>query len=103
MSIKAKAPVRNPQTRTTAVAAKNGKVARAVPAEEPAVGTMAWRLASVAALGKRVEEHVASICKLGDLKSSSAEAKDRAVVDFHDRLVAMEGHLARIVEEVQLG
>jgi hypothetical protein len=40
---------------------------------------------------------------VGELKSSSAEAKDKAVVAFHDRLAALEGQLARIHEELQLG
>lgn len=100
----ARAPVRSPQKGTSAApTVKNGKAAPAVAADEPAVGTMAWRLARIAELGKRVQEHVALIGKVGEVKSSSAEAKDKAVVAFHDRLAALEGQLARIHEELQLG
>jgi hypothetical protein len=107
MSIKAAkkaAPdVRRRQAATTATAVRKVKAVVPAPVEEPAVGTMAWRLARIAALGSRIEEHVVQISKVADLKSSSAEAKNRAVIAFHDRLAALEAQLGRIHEELQLG
>ncbi len=61
------------------------------------------RLQRIAALGKRVAEYVAFMARVGGLNGSSAEAKTQAVAAFYERLAVLEGQLARIHEELQLG
>jgi hypothetical protein len=43
------------------------------------------------------------MCRLGGLGNSSAEAKDRAVTAFHERLSVLESELNRIREDLELG
>lgn len=107
MSAKVKAPVREAARshRATPAAVSAGRKAKAPipPDEVPALGTLAWRLGCIAALGKQVQEYVEFMGKVGDLKSSSAEAREKAVVAFHQRLAALEQQLGRIHDELQLG
>jgi len=41
--------------------------------------------------------------QVGKMNGSSAEAKERAVAFFYERLLGMERELSRIQEELQLG
>jgi hypothetical protein len=61
------------------------------------------RLIRIRALGQRIERHVQFICTAADLPGTSAEAKDRAVAYFLERLVVAERQLDRVQEELQLG
>ena len=61
------------------------------------------RLLHIAALGKRVQGHVEFMGQVGGLGGTSAEAKERAVVAFYERLAALERQLDRIQEELRLG
>jgi hypothetical protein len=54
------------------------------------------RLIHIRALGDRVEAYIRFICSVGELRGSSAEEKDRAVVAFYERLRALEQELGRI-------
>jgi hypothetical protein len=54
------------------------------------------------ALGERVDGHIRFMCKVDTLPGVSAEAKERALSLFHERLALLEKELARIGENLQL-
>jgi hypothetical protein len=54
-------------------------------------------------LGKRVEGHLAFMAAVERLNGTSAEAKNRALSQFYQRLAAMEQELNRVREELELG
>jgi hypothetical protein len=64
--------------------------------------TLEERLQRIEALGQRITGYIRFIREVGSLTSASAEAKQRAVTAFHDRLVAAENQLGRIQEELRL-
>ena len=86
------------------------KKAKAFPAaKEPRTvpgptnpGTQEERLRCIEALGERLRGHVQFMCQVGGLGGSSAEAKERAVTAFYERLVVAEGQLDRIQESLRL-
>jgi hypothetical protein len=61
------------------------------------------RLSRIRALGQRIDRQIQFICSVSNLPGASAEAKDRAVVYFHERLLFAERQLDRVQEELQLG
>ena len=61
------------------------------------------RLVHIEALGKRIDQHIRFICSVGKLNGTSAEAKDKAVTVFYERLRSLERQLDRIHEDLQLG
>jgi hypothetical protein len=71
-------------------------------AQDPPL-TTEERLKRIAALGRRVAEYVEFMGQVGGLNGTSAEAKERAVAAFYERLTVLEGQLARIREELRLG
>jgi hypothetical protein len=54
-------------------------------------------------MGQRISGYIRFICQVGSLNGTSTEAKERAVAAFYDRLVAVEGQLNRIQEDLRLG
>jgi hypothetical protein len=60
-------------------------------------------LQRIQALGQRIKVYVQFICAVGKLDGSSAEAKQKAVAVFYDRLLLMEQELGRIQEALRLG
>ncbi len=60
-------------------------------------------LTHISALGKRVEGHVTFMGAIERLSGTSAEAKNRALTMFYQRLVTMETELNRVREELELG
>jgi hypothetical protein len=94
MSSKAKAPSRT----------------AALPQEEmPAASwlTPPWnleeRLQRIEAMGQRIHGYIRFICQVDSLNGTSAEAKERAVIAFYDRMVAVENQLSRIRDDLRLG
>lgn len=65
--------------------------------------TTADRLARIQALGRRVQEHIQAAAAIGSQPGTSAEARDRAVALFMDRLVFLERALAKTLEDLRLG
>jgi hypothetical protein len=61
------------------------------------------RLARIRLLGQRITRYVQFMAHVGKMNGSSAEAKERAVAFFYERLLSMERELGRIQEELQLG
>ena len=43
------------------------------------------------------------MCKVGNVNGTSAEAKDKAVTTFYERMAALERQLGRIQEDLQIG
>jgi hypothetical protein len=60
------------------------------------------RLAHIRALGARVAMYVRGIRSADPSNGTSAEAKEKAVAIFYERLASMERQLSRIYEEFQL-
>jgi len=60
-------------------------------------------LLHIGLLGKRVEGHVTFMCGVDRLNGTSSEAKNKALSQFYQRLVAMELELNRVREELELG
>jgi hypothetical protein len=60
-------------------------------------------LMHIGVLGKRVEGHVAFMSAVERMSGTSAEAKNKALSLFYQRLVAMELELGRVREELELG
>jgi hypothetical protein len=54
-------------------------------------------------MGQRISGYVQFMCKVGNLNGTSAEAKEKAVTAFYERLAALEHQLGRIQEELRLG
>jgi hypothetical protein len=54
------------------------------------------------ALGERVNARVRAMCQLDQLVGVSAEAKDKALAAFHERLAALEKELGLIEENLHL-
>jgi hypothetical protein len=61
------------------------------------------RLKRIEALGERVTGYVQFMCQVSNLKGTSAEAKDKAVAAFYERLAVLERQLGRIQEDLRLG
>lgn len=66
-------------------------------------GTIEERQLRIEAMGGWIQDYIQFMCKLESFKGVSAEAKERAVATFYDRLVILERQLGRIQEEVKLG
>ena len=64
--------------------------------------TIEERLHRIDVMGKRIEGYIRFMCQVATQANVSAEAKDKAVAAFHDRLVIVEKQLARIQENFSL-
>ena len=60
-------------------------------------------LLRIEALGQRIAGYVEFMGTVGNLSGTSAEAKDRAIADFYEQMVVLEGTLGRIQENLRLG
>jgi hypothetical protein len=60
------------------------------------------RLAHINALSARVAKYVRGLRTAGPCQGASAEAKEKAVEVFYERLASLERQLGRIYEEYQL-
>jgi hypothetical protein len=61
------------------------------------------RVRCIEAMGQRITAYVKFMCKLGNMPGTSAEAKEKAVTAFYERMAVLEKQLGRIQEELQLG
>ena len=64
--------------------------------------TTAERLAHIHALAARVTKYARGLRTAGQLHGVSAEAKEKAVAVFYERLAVLERQLGRIYEDYQL-
>jgi hypothetical protein len=65
--------------------------------------TLAEHLQAIEQLGKRVNGYIQFMGLVGSLKGTSGEAREKAVVAFHERLAVLERQLGRIQEDLELG
>jgi len=65
--------------------------------------TTADRLTQIQLLSRRVVEHVRAVTAVAEVQGTSAEARDRAVVMFHERLLLLERTLEKVLEDLRLG
>jgi len=61
------------------------------------------RLRDIEALSQRISGYVQFMAQVGSLGGTSAEAKDKAIAAFHERLTVLERQLAHIHEDLRLG
>jgi hypothetical protein len=61
------------------------------------------RLREIDLLRQRVNDYAEFMCRVDGLTGTSAEAKEKAVIAFHERMIAVEQQLGRIQEELRLG
>jgi len=73
------------------------------PTRAGAPTTTAERLREIAEMRQRVNEYAQFICQIDSLQGTSAEAKEKAVSAFYERMSILERQLGRIYEELQLG
>ena len=64
--------------------------------------TLEDRLRCIEALGRRIEGYVQFMAQIANLNGTSIEAKERAVAQFSERLVAAEAQLRHIQETLRL-
>jgi hypothetical protein len=60
-------------------------------------------LQGIEALGRRISNCIHFMCQVGSLDGSSAEAKEKAVAAFYERMVVVERQLRRIQDDLLLG
>ncbi len=60
------------------------------------------RLRRIEAMGQRIDGYVQFMCQVGSLNGTSAEAKERAVAAFYERLVIVESQLGRMHDSLRL-
>ncbi|HYV35711.1 MAG TPA: hypothetical protein VE988_08400 [Gemmataceae bacterium] len=84
---------------STTAAAKSNTRAAASP-------SLPWsleeRVRRIEAMGLRIDGYIKFMCQIPTLSSCSAEAKDRAVTAFYERMVVVERQLGSIHEEFRL-
>jgi hypothetical protein len=61
------------------------------------------RLQRIEAMIKRIDEYVRFLATIGNLDGTSAEAKDKAVAAFYERMAVLQLQLGQILEDFQLG
>ncbi len=61
------------------------------------------RVRCIEEMGQRISAYVKFMCKLSNMSGTSAEAKEKAVTAFYERMSILERQLGRIQEELQLG
>ncbi len=64
--------------------------------------TQEERLRRIEALGQRIDGYVLFMSQVGSLNGTSAEAKEKAVTAFHERLIVVESQLGRIHDGLRL-
>jgi hypothetical protein len=72
----------------------------------PVATTPPWtseeRLLRIEWMTQRINGYVQFMCQRGNLKNTSSEAQDRAIVAFYERMVILERQLGRIHDDFQL-
>lgn len=86
---------------TSVVAAPAANELLAGPWITPA-WTMEERLHRIECLGRKIGAYVDFMCQVEGLDGVSAEAKERAVTAFYERMVLVEQQLSRIQEHFRL-
>jgi hypothetical protein len=64
--------------------------------------TLEERLHRIEAMGLKIEGYIRFMCQVAGLEGASAEAKERAVAAFYDRMVDAERALGHIHEDLRL-
>jgi hypothetical protein len=61
------------------------------------------RIRDIERLLQRVTGYTEFMCRVRGLEGTSGEAREKALVAFHERIAALERQLGRIHEQFQLG
>ena len=64
--------------------------------------TLVERVHSIEAMGQRIDEYIRFMCQIANLNNASAEAKERAVTAFYERMRVVEKQLGSIYDELRL-
>lgn len=60
-------------------------------------------LACIRTLARKIQEHTRAIGALKDLAGTSEEGREKAIIAFHQRLLALERALGQVLEDIRLG
>jgi hypothetical protein len=60
------------------------------------------RMQRIKAMGQRIVGYVESMCQPGDQGGSSAEATEKAVTAFYERMLVVESQLRKIHDDFRL-
>ena len=60
------------------------------------------RVQRIESMGQRITGYIQFMCQIAGLSGTSAEAKERGVTAFYERMVVVESQLRRIHEELRL-
>jgi hypothetical protein len=94
MTTKVKAPRRT-------AAPPTGGWAQVAPWPTPP-WTAEERLRRIEAMGQQIIGYIRFMCEVGSLNGTSAEAKERALNAFYERMIVVENQLGRIQEDLRL-
>ena len=61
------------------------------------------RVRDIQWLVRRVNDYAEFVCRVDGLRGTSAEAKETAIANFHERLAILERQLGQIHEKLLLG
>jgi hypothetical protein len=96
MTTKVKAP-----SRTRTAAPPTGGWALVSPWPTPP-WTAEERLRRIEVMGQQIIGYIRFMCEVGSLNGISAEAKERALTAFYERMIVVESQLGRIQEDLRL-
>jgi len=60
------------------------------------------RRSDIGRIAERISGMARFMCDLNDLPGTSAEVREKALIAFHERIVAAEKHLAHIQDRLRL-
>ena len=60
------------------------------------------RLRRIEEMGQRILGYIRFMCEVSSLNGTSAEAKERALTAFYERMIVVESQLGRIQEDLRL-
>ncbi len=64
--------------------------------------TLEERLQRIEAIAQKINGYIQFMCQVATLNGTSAEAKEKAVTVFYERMVIVESQLSRIHEDFRL-
>jgi len=80
-------------------------VASTTPPSEPRLtpaSTLAERVLRIESMGQRIAGYVQFMSQIDSMSGTSAEAKERGVTAFYERMVVVEAQLRRLHDELRL-
>lgn len=87
---------------TTMTKKKKASISTALPLSSSLPWTLEERVQRIESMGRRIEEYIRFMCRVGSLAGASDEVKAKAVTAFYDQMVVVERQLGRIHDGLRL-